>query len=147
MVKDAKELNVKVSKARLLSKAELIEYGESMPEIGGGVAWWLSDINDCNEVGYAEGNYTEVEDMFTGSDYPNTYLRVALDIEGGKAGEQFIFYGFIFTALSESLAISNNVLGPVKYYDSEIAEFIYDDITSTIDAVIGTIFPYNAFED
>ena len=49
---------------------------------------------------------------------PNIWLRVALDIEGDiDECEEFVYCGYVFTALSEDLAISNNVLGCVKYVD------------------------------
>ena len=140
MIKEAKEMNIEVQKARLLTRAEFFEFEENLPQINDSACWWLADVDDCGDAAYVEGNYTE-EDMFTATDYANTYLRVALDIKGGKAGEQFVYGGVVFTALSETLAISNNVLGPVKFYDNELAEYIYDDeITNTVGAVIGTIF-------
>lgn len=148
MIKEAKELNVKVVKARLLTVDEFNEFEDNLPELPNEACWWLADLDENGEAAYAEGSYRE-EDMFTATDYANTYLRVALDIKGGKAGEQFVFHGFVFTALSDSVAISNNVLGTVKYYDSEMLDYIYEDgeITCTINAVIGTFFPYDAFEN
>ena len=48
----------------------------------------------------------------------------------------------MFTVLSEALAISNNVIGPVKYYDDTLLDYIYDDddVNSTINVVIASIF-------
>jgi hypothetical protein len=148
MVKEAEELQVKVKKARLLTIDEFNEFEEKLPKLPTGAAWWLADCDDLNdEAAYAEDNYRE-DGFFTNKDYPNTYLRIALDIKGGKEGEQFIFCGIVFTVLSKTLAISNNVLGTVDYYDEEMLAYIYeDDVTCTATAVIDTFFPYDAFEN
>ena len=141
MIKTAEELNVTVKRARLLTREELNEYEALMPEISNGASWWLADVDpfDDDYIAYAEGNYTE-EDMFCHKSENNTMLRVALDIasNGIEGGEMFEYRGYIFTALSNELAISNNFLGMAKYFDEEITEFIFseEEITCTINAVI-----------
>lgn len=71
---------------------------------------------------------------------PNIWLRVALDIEGAiDEGAKFVYCGYVFTALSEDLAISNNVLGCVKYVDEELILFVTDEGKGTIGAVISTL--------
>ena len=140
MIKTATELNITVKNARLLTRKELNEHESSLPEISD-CAWWLSDVDifddDC--IAYAEGNYTD-EDMFCHKSESNTMLRVALDITSNsiEIGEPFEYRGYIFTVLSNNLAISNNFLGMAKYFDEEITEFIFSDeeITCTISAVI-----------
>lgn len=78
--------------------------------------------------------------MFCHKSESNTMLRVALDITSNsiEIGEPFEYRGYIFTVLSNNLAISNNFLGMAKYFDEEITEFIFSDeeITCTISAVI-----------
>jgi hypothetical protein len=56
-------------------------------------------------------------------------LRVALDITSNsiEIGASFEYRGYIFTVLSNSLAISNNFLGMAKYFDEEITEFIFSE--------------------
>jgi hypothetical protein len=132
MIKTEKELELKVKDARLLTKAELEEYGDYMPKISSAYCWWLADVDETDEdyVAYAEGKYTE-EDMFCNISEPNTWIIAALDIECAniKAGDEFIHCGYVFTALSEKLAVSNNFLGCAKYYDEEagygVNEVIY----------------------
>lgn len=140
MIKELNETNVKVEKARLLTIVEFEEFEESIPATSN-VCWWLADMDDSQLAAYVEGDYRE-EDMFTDTDYPNTYFRVALDISNGEVGEQFVFNGYVFTVLSETLAISNNVIGPVKYYDDTLLDYVYDDedVNCTINVVIGSIF-------
>lgn len=140
MIKTATELNIAVKNARLLTRKELNEHESSLPEISD-CAWWLADVDifDDDYIAYAEGNYTD-EDMFCHKSESNTMLRVALDITSNsiEIGEPFEYRGYIFTVLSNNLAISNNFLGMAKYFDEEITEFIFSDeeITCTISAVI-----------
>lgn len=140
MIKTATELNITVKNARLLTRKELNEHESSLPEISD-CAWWLADVDifDDDYIAYAEGNYTD-EDMFCHKSESNTMLRVALDITSNsiEIGEPFEYRGYIFTVLSNNLAISNNFLGMAKYFDEEITEFIFSDeeITCTINAVI-----------
>ena len=140
MIKTATELNITVKSARLLTRKELNEHESSLPEISD-CAWWLADVDifDDDYIAYAEGNYTD-EDMFCHKSESNTMLRVALDITSNsiEIGESFEYRGYIFTVLSNNLAISNNFLGMAKYFDEEITEFIFSDeeITCTISAVI-----------
>ena len=140
MIKELNETNVTIEKARLLTIAEFEEFEESIP-VTSSVCWWLADMDENGDAAYVEGDYRE-EDMFTATDYPNTYFRVALDISNGEVGEQFVFNGYVFTVLSETLAISNNVIGPVKYYDDTLLDYIYDDndVNCTINVVIASIF-------
>ena len=140
MIKELNETNVKVKKARLLTIAEFEKYEKDLEGPTTSVCWWLADTNESGDAAYVEGDYRE-EDMFTSTTYENTYVRVALDITGGVKGEKFIYCGYVFTALSKTLAISDNVTGPAKYYDEELLGYIYeDDVTCTISAVIETIF-------
>ena len=140
MIKTATELNITVKNARLLTRKELNEHESSLPEISDS-AWWLADVDifDDDYIAYAEGNYTD-EDMFCHKSESNTMLRVALDITSTsiEIGESFEYRGYIFTVLSDNLAISNNFLGMAKYFDEEITEYILSDeeITCTINAVI-----------
>ena len=140
MIKTATELNITVKNARLLTRKELNEHESSLPEISDS-AWWLADVDifDDDYIAYAEGNYTD-EDMFCHKSESNTMLRVALDITSNsiEIGESFEYRGYIFTVLSNNLAISNNFLGMAKYFDEEITEFIFseEEITCTINAVI-----------
>ena len=101
------------------------------------------DENDEDYVAYAEGNYTE-EDMYCNRVENNTYLRVALDIKAkvADAGKEFTYAGYVFTILSNKLAISNNFIGMAKYYDEEILNYMYtdDEITCTLDAIIANMF-------
>lgn len=144
MIKTAEELELKVNKARLLTRAELLEHEDYIPYVSSNYTWWLADVDEDfgGEVAYAEGNYTE-DEMFCAPDTANTFVRVALDIEGENisAGDEFAYCGYVFTALSSELAISNNFLGSAKYYDEEIVEYIYsdDEITCTLDAVIASM--------
>ncbi len=140
MIKELNETNVTIENARLLTIAEFEEFEESLQGQTTNVCWWLADMDENGDAAYVEGDYRE-EDMFTSTKYENTYIRVALDITGGVKGEKFIYCGYVFTALSETLAISDNVTGPAKYYDEELLGYIYeDDVTCTISAVINTIF-------
>lgn len=140
MIKTATELNITVKNARLLTRKELNEHESSLPEISD-CAWWLADVDifDDDYIAYAEGNYTD-EDMFCHKSESNTMLRVTLDITSNsiEIGEPFEYCGYIFTVLSNNLAISNNFLGMAKYFDEEITEFIFsnEEITCTINAVI-----------
>jgi hypothetical protein len=137
MIRTIEELNLSVKKARLLTKAELADYQNQMPAISMWGNWWLADGDGYGDIAYAEGNYTD-DSMSCSPDEPNTLLRVALDIEGDiNAGDEFIFCGYVFTALSEELAISNNFNGCVKYFDEEMVD---EDDDCTINAVINTMF-------
>lgn len=143
MIYTAEELKIKVSNARLMSRAELNEHEENLPEIGDS-CWWLSDVDETDEdyVAYAEGNYTE-DEMFCSKTDSNTYVRVVLDIDTSEAnvGKEFAFSGYVFTVLSDSLAISNNFIGTAKYYDEELINYMYsdDEITCTLNAVISNM--------
>ena len=143
MIYTAEELKIKVNKARLMSRAELNEHEDKLPDIGDS-CWWLLDIdeNDEDYVAYAEGNYTE-DEMFCSKTDSNTFVRVALDIDTSEAnvGKEFVFSGYVFTVLSEALAISNNYLGAAKYYDEELINYMYsdDEITCTLNAVISNM--------
>lgn len=142
MIKTAEELNLKVKKARLLKKSELKKYESVMPYASSNIVWWLGNTNSYGEVAYAEGNYND-KDMYCQKEESNTHLRVALDIaknEKLQSGEEFTYCGYIFTVLSESLAISNNFLGCAKYYDEEIAQFAFDEVECTLDLIIGNLF-------
>ncbi len=136
MICTAEELKIKVNKARLMSRAELMENEDKLPEVSS-CYWWLSDLdeNDEDYVAYAEGNYTE-EDMYCDKTDGNTYIRVALEItsDGVKNGSEFVYCGYLFTVLSDTLAISNNFIGKSKYYDEDLLDYIYTDeeITCTL---------------
>ena len=140
MIKTKEELSITVKNARLLTRQELVDYEDQMPDISSGCCWWLADLDDYGDVAYAEGNYTE-DDMCCAKDEANTWLRVALDIEGDiSQGNQFVYCGYVFTALSNNLAVSNNFLGCVKYSDEELLPYIEDDSDDcTIAAIIGTL--------
>lgn len=141
MIKTTEELKLRVKKARLLTRQELNDYEERMPDIPLSCEWWLADVDDYGDVAYAEGNYTE-EDAYCPADSDNTWLRVALDIEGDiNVGDEFVCRGYVFTAISEDLAISNNFLGCAKYLDEGILSYMEDDggdctITALIDTML-----------
>ena len=148
MIKTTTELNLTVKGYRLMTRAELQKYEETMPDASFNICWWLADVDPDDEcyIGYAEGNYTE-DDMYCERGEANTYIRVALDIEGVmdtglKAGDEFIYCGFVFTVLDESIAISNNFIGCAKYYDDDIAGFMFrdDEITCTLDGILENLF-------
>ena len=142
MIKELNETNIKIEKARLLTIAEFEEFEQSLPELPSEACWWLADLDNNENVAYAVGSYRE-EDMFAPYDCENTYLRIALDVNNGEIGKQFVFRGFVFTIISKSLAISNNVIGTVKYYDEELVDYIYEeDNFCTISAVIATILNF-----
>ena len=123
MIKTRDQLNLKIKNARLLTRDELINYEDKMPDISMGCCWWLADV-DGDDVAYAEGNYTD-DDMYCSNNESNTWLRVALDIEGDiDVGDEFVHCGYVFTALSKNLAISNNFLGCAKYLDEEMCSYI-----------------------
>ena len=140
MIKTKEKLNLKVRNARLLTKAELVEFEEQLPEIDMGCPWWLDDEDDYGDIAYAEGNYTD-DDMYCSNNETNTWLRVALDIEGNiDAGDEFVHCGYVFTALSKNLAISNNFLGCAKYMDEELLPYVANlETECTIGAVISTM--------
>ena len=137
-------MKIEIKSIRLLSRREFFEHEDSIPPIR--VCWWLADT-DGDDVGYAEGDYTE-ENMFCFRDEAVTYLRVALDVvaKGADIGKEFTYCGYVFTLLDEGLAISNNVLGTCKYYDEEIVPYLNLDeeeeegLTSTIQATIADHF-------
>lgn len=142
MIKTKEELSLKVKNLRLLTRDELSDYEEQMPETSMGCSWWLAEKDEYGDVAYAEGNYTD-DDMFCAKDGPNTWIRVALDIEGDvSAGDEFIHCGYVFKALSDNLAISNNFLGCAKYLDEEMLPYVEDDSEEcTIFAIIDTLLP------
>ena len=138
MIRTEKELKVK--NARLLTRYELVEHEEQLPDIDMGSPWWLDDEDDYGDIAYAEGNYTD-DDKYCSNNEVNTWLRVALDIEGDiSAGDEFVHCGYVFTALSKNLAISNNFLGCAKYMDEELLPYVANpDTECTISAVISTM--------
>ena len=138
MIRTEKELKVK--NARLLTRYELVEHEEQLPDIDMGSPWWLDDEDDYGDIAYAEGNYTD-DYMYCSNNEANTWLRVALDIEGDiSAGDEFVHCGYVFTALSKNLAISNNFLGCAKYMDEELLPYVANpDTECTISAVISTM--------
>lgn len=151
MIGTAEELNLKVKGCRLMTREELQKFEEQMPEVNSGVCWWLADVdpNDESYIAYAEGNYTE-NDMYCERGEANTHIRVALDIEGVvnaglKVGDEFIFCGYVFTVLDENVAISNNFAGCAKYYDDELAGWLYYEEedgppTNTVMSILENIF-------
>lgn len=140
MVKTKEDLNLKIRNARLLTKVELAEYEEQIPEIDMGCPWWLDDEDDYGDIAYAEGNYSD-EDMYCSNNEANTWLRVVLEIVGDvEVGDEFVHCGYVFTALSKNLAISNNFLGCAKYMDEELLPYVANPETEcTIGAVISTM--------
>ena len=140
MIKPKEELNLKVKNARLLTRDELEEYGEEIPDVDMGCTWWLADEDDYGDIAYAEGNYSD-DDMYCSNNEANTWLRVALEIVGDiEVGDEFVHCGYVFTALTKSLAISNNFLGCAKYMDEELLPYVANPETEcTIGAVIATM--------
>lgn len=140
MVKTKEDLNLKVKNARLLTREELAEYEDQLPDIDMGCAWWLADEDDYGDIAYAEGNYSD-EDMYCSNNEANTWLRVVLEIVGDvEVGDEFVHCGYVFTALSKNLAISNNFLGCAKYMDEELLPYVANPETEcTIGAVISTM--------
>jgi hypothetical protein len=140
MVKTKEDLNLKVKNARLLTREELAEYEDQLPDIDMGCAWWLADEDDYGDIAYAEGNYSD-EDMYCSNNEANTWLRVDLEIVGDvEVGDEFVHCGYVFTALSKNLAISNNFLGCAKYMDEELLPYVANPETEcTIGAVISTM--------
>ena len=98
------------------------------------MAWWLADVDEFDDdyIAYAEGTESD-DDMLSRKDQPNIWIIAALDIECANihAGDEFVHCGYVFTALSEKLAVSNNFLGCAKYYD--------EDTEYGIDAIIYTM--------
>ncbi len=148
MIGTVTELKLNVKGYRLMKREELIKFEEQMPKANPGICWWLADVDPGDDyyIAYAEGNYTE-EDMYCERGESNTYIRVALDIEWAadaslKAGDEFVYCGFVFTVLDETLAISNSFMGCAKYYDDEIAGYMFsdDEITCTLDGILGNLF-------
>lgn len=140
MIKLKEELNLKVKNARLLTREEPAEYEDQLPDIDMGCAWWLADEDDYGDIAYAEGNYSD-EDMYCSNNEANTWLRVVLEIVGDvEVGDEFVHCGYVFTALSKNLAISNNFLGCAKYMDEELLPYVANPETEcTIGAVISTM--------
>ncbi len=140
MIKLKEELNLKVKNARLLTRDELDEYGDQMPDVDMGCTWWLADEDDYGDIAYAEGNYSD-DDMYCSNNEANTWLRVVLEIVGDiDVGDEFVHCGYVFTALSKNLAISNNFLGCAKYMDEELLPYVANPETEcTIGAVISTM--------
>ena len=52
MVKTKEDLNLKVRNARLLTKVELAQYEEQIPEMDLGCPWWLYDEADYGDIAY-----------------------------------------------------------------------------------------------
>ena len=147
MIKELHETEIVILAKRLLTIEEFEEFEEDLPPLPNSHAWWLADTDDDEYVAYAEGNYRE-DGFFCASDETNTYLRVALDIVNGEPGKEFVYFGVVFTALSESVAISNNFVGMAKYYDEELLSYFIDDsVSCTIDAIINDIFDDLVFND
>jgi hypothetical protein len=140
MIKLKEELNLKVKNARLLTRDELDEYGDQMPDVDMGCTWWLADEDDYGDIAYAEGNYSD-DDMYCSNNEANTWLRVVLEIVGNiDVGDEFVHCGYVFTALTKNLAISNNFLGCAKYMDEEMLPYLANpDTECTIGAVISTM--------
>ena len=151
MIYTAEELKIKVNKARLMSRAELMEHEDKLPEVSS-CCWWLSDLdeNDEDYIAYAEGNYTE-EDMCCDKTDGNTYIRVALEITANSvnSGTEFAYCGYLFTVLSDTLAISNNFLGKAKYYDEDLLNYIYtdDEIECTLEYTIADMIQISRNDD
>ena len=151
MIYTAEELKIEVAKARLMSRAELNEHEDKLPEVSS-CCWWLSDVdeNDEDYIAYAEGNYTE-EDMYCDKTDGNTYIRVALEITANSVnrGTEFAYCGYLFTVLSEILAISNNFLGKAKYYDEDLLNYIYtdDEVACTLEYTIADMIQISRNED
>lgn len=120
MVKNTTEMNLKVLKARLLTKAEYKRFSNllPLPDYLLLEGWWLADADEIGNVSVANpGGVCSL----TGAQNSDIYVRVALDIEGDiKVGEEFIHHGVVFTALSNSVAISNNFLSKTRYHDEEL---------------------------
>ena len=140
MIKAKEELNLKVKNARLLTRDELDEYGDQIPDVDMGCTWWLADEDDYGDIAYAEGNYSD-DDMYCSNNEANTWLRVVLEIVGDvEVGDEFVHCGYVFTALSKNLAISNSFLGCAKYMDEELLTYVANPETKcTIGAVISTM--------
>ena len=144
MIKTTEELNLTVKGYRLMTRAELQQFEEKMPEANMGIAWWLADIDPMDDcyIAYAEGNYTE-DDMYCERGEANTHIRVVLDIQGTELnnGDEFAYKGFVFTILDDNIAVSNNFLGCAKYYDEDIAAFMFsdDEITCTLDGLLANL--------
>ena len=148
MINCSEELGLIIKNVRLMTRGELQSFQDEMPEVSSNICWWLADVDsedDCS-IAYAEGNYTD-EDMYCDRTESNTYIRVALDIENTdeanlSCGDEFIYGGFVFTVLDAALAISNNFIGCAKYYDEELAYYMFsdDEITCTLDGILGNLF-------
>ena len=145
MIKTSEELNLKINGARLMTVEEFKEHEKAIPKVD--VYWWLADTDPCDEesVAYVEGKYFE-DEMYCYRDETNTWVRAVLDVdaEGLKVGDEFVFKGYVFTALSDKLAISNNLQGMAKYYDESLLDYIYsdDEVTCTINNVLANIFGF-----
>lgn len=155
MASYSEELGLTIKNVRLMSRKELQIYQDELPDVSSSICWWLADIDpeDDYSIAYAEGNYTE-EDMYCDRTESNTYIRVVLDIEDTAGadlvvGDEFIYNGFVFTVLDDCLAISSNFIGCAKYYDEDIADLMFsdDEITCTIDGILGNLFPESEDED
>ena len=62
MIYTAEELKIKVINARLMSRAELNEHEDNLPDIGNS-CWWLSDVdeNDEDYVAYTSDALQKIE--------------------------------------------------------------------------------------
>ena len=143
----AKELNLIVKGKRLLTRAEFLEFTDVVPGANPNLSWWLADADpmDPYYIAYAEGDDTE-EDMYCEHSEANTFVRVALDVDTSntelKPGDKFVYCGYVFTLLGDTLAVSDNFLGSAKYYDEEVLAYIYSDeeITCTLNVMLENLF-------
>ena len=129
-MKTANELNLKVKGYRLLTLEEANKFFEQLIGITDSCTrWWLADISPLNdtEIACSEGASPNGSRVYEKRDRANVYLRPVLDVEGGeiKSGDEFVYKGYVFTALDETTAISRNFLGMAKYYDTQLAKLWY----------------------
>lgn len=151
MIGTTAELNLNVKGYRLMTLEELRKFEDKIPETDISIKWWLADIDpdDGESVACAEGD-CECDDIYVDRDRLNTYVRAVLDVEGIaaaglKAGDEFIYKGYVFTVLDETVAVSNNFLGCAKYYDSDLADWrFYDEEpeppTNTVYGILEALF-------
>jgi len=147
-MKTVNQLNLGVKGYRLMTRDELIKFETQMPDVNPDVYWWLADVDPTDDgfIAFAEGNHTD-DDMYIAREV-DTFVRVALDLTGTaaaglKAGDEFVYCGYVFTVLDEALAVSNNFIGCAKYYDEDLIGYREgdDEITCTlINGVLGSLF-------